>query len=186
MPDNYITFEDGQIKLDDVLLPGIFKAQSISGGVKFDDVKDETKSGSNKIAKGWNDAEITFSTVLTCEAGSTCNDKLLTINSIFKSSDSNAKPKIYRIVSTMTISMGVSTVLFASIDTSKNNEIDTIDVTMKFTEHEPYQQVLENRNNGSGSGSSGDVTTSDPGTEITRDEPSAFMQGLNDGSSLFG
>lgn len=138
-----LRFEHGEVRMGDVLIPGVLKALSIAGRVRFDDAQVEGASGKTKTATGWEDADIALSMELLSDDESNCYSKLARINAIFKGIDSGSNPKVYDVVNAHAISRGIDQVVFASLDSAETDEDDVITATLNFTEHIPIIREKE-------------------------------------------
>ncbi len=135
--DGLLTFEDGQVTLGGVLIPGEFKGQSVRGSVRFDQAKRDGESGKVKTPMGWEDADISLQVELLSEAGSTCYDKLTELNALFKGVDNGGNPKVYSVVNAHYLARGVSQVVFAGLNSTETDQDDVIACTLNFIEHMP-------------------------------------------------
>ncbi|MCL4514155.1 MAG: hypothetical protein M1379_00950 [Firmicutes bacterium] len=131
-----ITQEYGEVKLGSTVLPGIFEAWEIDDQVKVDEMW-TGGSGKSKQPLGFEDATLTLRLRLLTDEKSTCYDKLQVIARVFKATDKQAKPFIYRIVSMLTSAYGIREVIFAGLNVAENNENDTLRASLSFTEHRP-------------------------------------------------
>lgn len=132
-----LSFEQGEVSLNNVLIPGILKSQSIKGSVRFDEAEADGLSGKVKTPLGWEDADISLTMELCCDDNSNCYSKLAAINAIFKGADNGGNPKVYDVVNQHTYARGINQVVFAGLDSSETDEDDVILVTLNFIEHLP-------------------------------------------------
>ena len=145
MPDGFLRFEHGEIRLADVLLPGILKSTSIRGQVRFDEAKLDGMSGKAKLAMGWEDSDITLGLELLSDDDSDCYSKLARINAVFKAVDNGANPEVYDVSNAHAIARGISRVVFSGLDSNETDEDDVIAATLNFVEHIPVVAQAEKR-----------------------------------------
>ena len=145
MPDSYLTIEDGHVSLGGSLLPGIFRRMYISGAVRFDQAEQDPKSGTEKTAMGWEDAEVNLVLDLLTDEVSDCYEKLEELTAIFIAVDANAKPQVYDVTNRHVTARGINQVVFSGFYSSERDRNDTIQATLVFTEHNPPVTVAEDR-----------------------------------------
>lgn len=187
MSDGLLTFADGLVRLGKDTLPGILVNMSVSNAVRYDESQNDSMSGKAKVPMGWEDAEITLAIDLLCDKESDCYDKLTVINKTFKSADKRANPKIYDVTARHLRARGISRVVFDRLDSSENDEDDTIQVTITFVEHLPPVVKREKQANAHAKS----TTTTAPQAKaqptaapaITKDPSPGFMAGFNQGNS---
>ena len=161
--DGLLTFEDGEVRLGGVLLPGILVAMTVNAGVRFDRAERDHMSGKNKIPLGWEDADIKLTLDLICDELGDCYEKLTIINRNFKSGDQGANPKIYNIVNRHLRARGVSRVVFSGLQSDEDDQSDMIRVVLAFSEHLPAVVKREKQANAAKSTSgSAPVTKAKP------------------------
>jgi hypothetical protein len=169
-----LTFEDGIVRLNDQEVPGIFKALSVRGQIKYDDTKMDAKSGQARIPAGWEDADITVTLDLLTDNAGTCYKKLKNLNSIFKGADAERDtdhgqkvkqpPKIYTVVNQHINARGVRKVVFSGLASSESDEDDVIQAVLTFNESNNPAARAETRAQGTetpASASKGNAVTSD-------------------------
>lgn len=166
MPDGYLYFEDGVVRLGSETLPGLLQSQTVGCGVRFDEAKSDGLSGKKKTPMGWEDSEVTLELVLLSDENGSCFDKLTSLNRTFRGYGKRANPKILTVVNTHLRARGIDQVVFSSLGSKESNEEDVVLATLKFVEHAPpvtlaEQRVVQGKN---GSGSTG-APSVDPADE---------------------
>ncbi|WP_321495635.1 hypothetical protein [uncultured Desulfobacter sp.] len=178
MSDGRLTFEHGEIRLGNTLLPGVVLRISVNGVVKFDTADPDGMSGSVRTPMGWNDAEIVIVADLLSDIqvtpyahNRTCYEKLAELNAVFKGSDNGANPKIFSLRNVHAMSRGVDNVVFCGLTSSETDRDDVIRVNLSFSEHRPYEQRKESRvslsDSAAGSSSAPVTDQADPGLDDT-------------------
>jgi len=169
---NALTFEDGVVRLDDMEAPGVLKALSVRGQIKYDETKMDGKSGQVRIPAGWEDADITVTVDLLTDDAGTCYQKLRRLDAIFKGADAQREteqkqtitrpPKVYTVINQHVNARGVRKVWFSGLASSETDDDDTIQAVMTFTESNNPAGKAEKRAQGtsaaSGSTSGNDVS----------------------------
>jgi hypothetical protein len=187
MFDGYLSFEDGEVKIGGMLLPGLFVTQRVSAGVRFDKSHHDNQSGKRKIPLGWEDADVTLTLNLTCDDQGDCYSKLMAINGIFKGPDAGANPRIFEVTNRHLRARGVSKVVFAGLESNEDNQTDEILVTLSFTEHLPAIVKREKQVNASKAavGAPPPAVKATPAASpaIVAEPVNPFMAGLNAGSN---
>lgn len=139
----YLTFEDGEIRLNDDLLPGILKDLRVRVNIQFDDGDVDAKSGKNRTNMGWEDADITAVVELLSDEASTCYEKLQWLSMPFLGMDEHGNPKIYQILNEHLIIRCIFDVIFAGLSSHETDQDDVIEAELHFVEHEPYACQFE-------------------------------------------
>lgn len=132
-----LTFEHGEVRLDNELVPGILQNLRVSGKVRFDEQKVDGGSGKKKTPQGWEDCEIVFSLILTNEEESSCYDKLRKLSEMFNAPDDKANPKVMAVTNRHLLARGVRRVVFSRFDSTEADRTDEITVSLGFAEHNP-------------------------------------------------
>lgn len=132
-----LTFEHGEIRLDNDLVPGILQDLRVSGTVRFDEQKVDGASGKKKTPQGWEDCDITFSLVLTNDDSISCYDKLEEVNRLFNMPDDKANPKVLAVTNRHLLARGIRQVVFSRFMSAESDGSDEIMVTLGFVEHNP-------------------------------------------------
>jgi hypothetical protein len=133
-----VSAEDGKLKIDGILIPGIFEGCDISGDLRIDEQDIPGSSAKSKQPMGFQDAQITFRLRLVTDDQYTCYDRLNLITRIFRSVNKSARPYVRRIVNKNCASWGISEVLFKQLSSSDNNTSkDTLSISITFVEWQP-------------------------------------------------
>lgn len=169
MSDGRLTFEHGQLRLNGSLVPGILKNQVIKGSVRFDTADPDGHSGTVRTPLGWEDSDIVLVVELISEEQTVpytgtqgVYEKLAQINRIFKGRDNGANPKIYDVDNVHANARDISQVVFSGLQSIETDEDDVLEVHMNFTEHRPYEQVVEGQVSVSDKPYTDGGTTGDP------------------------
>ncbi|KAF1073426.1 hypothetical protein [Halodesulfovibrio sp. MK-HDV] len=159
--DGYITFEHGELKLGDTLVLGVLSRLSVDGKVRFDEAEQDGLSGKVKVPMGWDDAAVSVTMELLTDAESTCYDKLTSLSRLYKGHDSGGNPMVYRTTNAHLAARNIDEIVFDGLNSSENNQSDSIIVSLRFVEHNPPIQLVEKR---SASNPASEATASaDPG-----------------------
>lgn len=133
-----LTWEDGVVKVDGQELPGELVDLSVDCRIKFDEQDVDAQSGKKRTPLGWEDAEVGLALCLTTEDdGDDCYDKLTVINSLFRSHDAQANPKVFSIDNRHLLARGVSELLFSGLCSFETEDDDTIIASLSFVENNP-------------------------------------------------
>ena len=133
-----LTWEDGVVKIDGQELPGLLIDLSVDCRVRFDEQDVDAQSGKKRTPMGWEDAEVGLALCLTTEAdGDDCYDKLTAINSIFRSHDAQANPKIFNVDNRHLLARGVNELIFSGLSSTETEDDDTIVASLSFVENNP-------------------------------------------------
>ena len=133
-----ITWEDGVVKIDGQILPGLLVDQSVACRVRFDEQEVDGQSGKKRTPMGWEDSEVSLTLCLTTEAlGPDCYEKLEIINGIFRGHDDQANPKIYTVDNRHLLARGVGQLIFSGLDSVESEDDDTIQAGLTFVENNP-------------------------------------------------
>lgn len=133
-----LTWEDGLVTIDGLILPGVLIDLSVDCRVRFDEQDVDAQSGKKRTPMGWEDAEVGLALCLTTEdSGSDCYDKLTIINGIFRSHDANANPKVYTVNNRHLLARGVGELIFSNLNSFETEDDDTIIASLSFVENNP-------------------------------------------------
>lgn len=143
--DGYITFEHGELRLGDTLVPGVLSRLSVDGKVRFDEAEQDGLSGKVKTPMGWEDAAISVTMELLTDEESTCYDKLASLSRLYKGHDSGGNPKVYRTANTHLAARNIDEVVFDGLNSFENDQVDSITASLRFVEHNPPIQIVEKR-----------------------------------------
>lgn len=137
---------EGVVKLGDVAIPGVYQSLEITGAVKLDEVSRSGRSGKSKLPVGWDDMSARLALRLLTEQGETYpNAALSTLAELFQKADSAAKPTVYTIVHPVCAAVRLREVLFSTLRITDDNQDDTVEVELEFTEFKPVALAREGR-----------------------------------------
>ena len=141
-----LTYEQGRVWLADILLPGHLRELWIRGEAQLDEIKVEGISGKAHQPNGWKDMDVTLSLDLLTDDGSSCYDKLATINHIFRRYGGNADPKVYEASGNPHLAArGIGQVIFAGLESYESQEDDVVYAGLHFVEDRPAVIKAEKR-----------------------------------------
>lgn len=132
-----ITDDIGQVKVGDVILPGVMESLEVEGRLRVDEIEVPGRSGRSKQPQGFEDAVVTLRLRLLTDDESTCYDKCARIVKLFQSTDRYARPFVCRLVNRHTALWGIREVLFKELRTAEDNRDDTVRVEIVFEEYRP-------------------------------------------------
>lgn len=137
MSREIITDDFGEIKLGDVLLPGIIQQIEVDGNVRIDNQEVPGQSGATKQPQGFDDYNITIRIALVTDDETTCYDKVAQLDQSFKKVDAQAKPFIYRVVNKHLAARGISQLIYQGLRTTDGNSSDQIAAEISMLEYKP-------------------------------------------------
>jgi len=139
MPSRVLRVDDpGQVKLDDVVLPGAYASMEVKGELRLDEVTRPGRSGSAKLAEGWEDIRIRLRLeLLPGEDEVYPEQQLAQIARLFQKADRNDKPFVYAIVHPLAEKFGVREVLFTRCELLDSRERDSTMAQLEFREFTP-------------------------------------------------
>jgi len=112
----------------------------------IDEQEVKGSSGKVKQVKGYTDGTMQVSIVLNTDDKSTCYDKLVALQGIFRKTDTQAKPIIYNIVNQHINNRNIHKVLLTSMKSKEDNSSsDTINVSISLVEYASFQITKEKR-----------------------------------------
>jgi len=135
--DGLLKYEDGLIRLGSHGVPGVLKRLTIRGEIQFDQFPQDQKSGSAKTPMGWRDSAITIVVDLLTDEKSTCYEKLEYLNAIYRGYDNGVNPKVFTVSNSHIDARGIDRVVFAGLESVESDEEDTIQATLRLSEHNP-------------------------------------------------
>lgn len=127
--------DPGQVKLGDVVLPGVFEGLDVEGELRIDEAEVPGQTGKKKQIHGYDDPTIVLKLRLLTDARGTAVDKLKIIAGLFRTAGGQRQPYVYRIVSRATAAWGIREVIFKRLRSSDSNLDDTIRVELEFIEN---------------------------------------------------
>ena len=135
--DGLLTYDDGLVRLGSRGVPGVLKRLTIRGEIQFDSFPQDQKSGSAKTPMGWRDSAITIVVDLLTDDSSTCYDKLEELNAIYRGYDNGVNPKVFTVGNPHIEARGIDQVVFSGLESSESDDEDSIQATIRLTEHNP-------------------------------------------------
>ena len=142
--------DESTVKIDSVILPGVFKSIEIKGDAIVDEQDVEGQSKKPKQATGYDDVKVNIELILEDGPDMGKLEKLETIQQIFRTSGQE-KPTVHRIINSHTAVRGVKQVIFKQLTHKAENKKGQIAVTLEFWEY----TVMTITASKSASGSSG-------------------------------
>lgn len=126
--------EDGTVKVNGVVLPGVVKSIEVKESAKVDEQEVEGSATKPKQATGYEDAKITIELIIddTTEQGK--YTKLEAIRSAFRAPGQSV-PQAISIVNEDTAAHGIDKVIFKSLSHKYESKKGTLDVTLEFWEY---------------------------------------------------
>lgn len=144
MPDTTpILIDDGQVKVGDIVLPGIYQDLEIRKAVALDEQSVPGRSGSSKQPLGFEDGEVTLLLLLVDDDDGDRANKLRAIVDVFQAQDSQARPLVYSVASPMLEAWRISQVVFRELRSHESSEWDGLEAECVFVEHRPVTQKKE-------------------------------------------
>lgn len=134
--------DDGLIKIDDALLPGLVKSIEIKNEAQVDEQEVEGQSKKPKQATGYEDAKINIELILedtqdeTGKVTVTRKQKLEQLQALFRR-QGQEKPEVHRIVCEDAAARGLSQVLLKNLTHKAENKKQQIAVTLELWEYLP-------------------------------------------------
>jgi len=150
-----ITTDAGQVKVGNVLLPGVFESLEITAAVQMDQVEIEGSERKGSQAVGFDNATLRLNIVFLPKAdGGDCIDQVRQVQQVFRSSSSQQKPGVYRIVNKHAQARGINQVIFSDFKTLEDNRSDKVVGTCVFEEYTPIKVKVAQKTSTGGTGSS--------------------------------
>ncbi|ALA68836.1 hypothetical protein GT50_00570 [Geobacillus stearothermophilus 10] len=144
-----IRLEDEQIKVGDTLLPGVYEGMEVTGDVRSDE--EELQSGKRVVHYSYNPTTIRLNLKLLNDADGTPEEKLATIQKVFRP-PSQTKPPTYKLVSSHAKARGIGQVMFIRFRSQDTNASDIITVSLEFQETESTTVSVQKVKANTGSG----------------------------------
>lgn len=131
-------------------LPGILESLTVSGKLLFENVEVEGRSGSVKIAHGWEDSTVAIELLLIddTERKKSRFDCLKDITSIFKRVLDDGKPSVYVLHHKAIEAWQVREVLFSDLKSVEKRGRQQITVSLSFVEYDPLVATMQKRQSG--------------------------------------
>ncbi|WP_113673498.1 hypothetical protein [Vallitalea guaymasensis] len=132
-----ITIDD-EIKIGDIILPGLVQKLTINGSAIIDEVEIQGRKDKPKQAVGYENSTIKITLLLINTEGSSTYEQLAILQNAFKKTYQK-KPVVYNIFNKHLSIRNITKVLFSKLNSSEDNKRDTIKVTLEFTEYIPFK-----------------------------------------------
>ncbi|MBO3280974.1 transcriptional regulator [Intestinimonas butyriciproducens] len=146
-----IFVEDGTIKLNGVVLPGLVKNIEVKESARIDEQEVEGSPTKPKQATGYEDAKVNIELVVDDTETQTKYQRLETLRDIFRKAGQSV-PQPIPIVCEDTAAHGIDKVLFKSLNHKAENKKGYFSVTLELWEYIP--QTIRATKSSSGSASS--------------------------------
>lgn len=131
-----IFFDDENIKVGGVILPGIYKSVEVKHSGKVEEIEVEGSDSKPKQATGYEDAKISIELILEDSENKTKEEKIEIIQNMFKKSG-QSKPEIHEIVSSLTSLRNVTNVIFKDFSCKEQNTKGYLTASLEFWEYVP-------------------------------------------------
>ncbi len=164
-----IITDDEFVKINGVLLDGIFKAIEVTGGALVEEVEVEGKGKKPKQATGYEDCKVTIDLLLYDDEKKTKLEKLESIQNLFRKKG-QTKPTVYTIVSEHITTRGIDKVIFKDLNSRETNKKDEIQVSLNFLEYEEIKiTTTATKSSSSSSSKSSSSSTSSSTSNLSVD-----------------
>ena len=130
-----IYVDGSEVKVDGVVLPGLFKSLEIAQDAQIDEETIEGSTSKPKQATGYEDAKITLELTLDDGPSLTKEQKLTQIQNLFKVK-SQGIPIVRQIVNTHTAIRGIDKILFKNLTSKETNGSSTMTASMEFWQYD--------------------------------------------------
>lgn len=131
-----IFIEDQHIKLNGVVLPGVFKRIEIKSSARIDEQTVEGSATKPKQATGYEDAKITLELIIDDTEKQTKYQRFAVLRGLFRKSG-QAVPQPIPIVSEDTAAHGITHVLFKELTHTSDNKRDYLTANVELWEYIP-------------------------------------------------
>lgn len=134
----------GVLKVSGTQLPCLVTRVGGRGKIIIDSPKVEGSSGRKKVFDGWDDWDMTLDAIIyePDERAISRYDHLRTVNNAFKHLE-DGLPVIYSLESQLASALNVRQVLFAGLDVTDDSRQDAIELSLRFTEHDPVVGLVQ-------------------------------------------
>ncbi len=130
-----IYFDDDTIKIDSVVLQGIYKSIEVEHEAKIDEQTVEGSSSKPKQATGYEDAKINIEISLMDSESATKEDKLKAIQELFKPAGQSL-PQPHELISAHASIRGVEKVIIKKMSSKETNKKDEIVVNIELLQYD--------------------------------------------------
>lgn len=135
-----ITTDLGQVKVGNMLLPGVFESLEITGSVKLDEVEIPGKEQKVTQAVGYSPARVRLTVnLLPLDDEGDCTWQIEVYQKLFRAALNQEKPGVYRIVNKHAQARNINEVIFSDLKTFEDNRSDKVLLICEFIEHVPIQ-----------------------------------------------
>lgn len=155
-----IYFDDDSIKIGGVILPGIYKSMEVNHDAQVDEQEVEGSSKKPKQATGYDDAKITIEISLSDSETVTKEDKLLTIQNMFRA-ENQSVPTVHELVSVHSSVRGIHKVIVKNMTSEETNKKDEIVVNLELMQYETMTIKASKGKKSGSSSSSGNNLSAD-------------------------
>lgn len=129
--------DDSGVKIDGVLLPGVFKSIEVTTAAEIEEQEVEGSTAQPKQATGYEDGKVNVELLLEDSVdGITKEDKFAVIQNFFRQPGQDI-PAVHTVTSAHTAQRNISQVLFKNLITKETNANDQLAVTLEFWEYVP-------------------------------------------------
>lgn len=160
-----IFLEDGTIKLNGVVLPGLVKSIEVTETAAVDEQEVEGSAVKPKQATGYEDAKVNIELILDDTRTQTKYERLAILRAAFRISGQSV-PQPIPIVCEDTAAHGIDKVIFKQLTHKGENKKDQLSATLELWEYIP-QTIQTTTSSGSSSGSAGRSSGSSSGGALT-------------------
>lgn len=129
-----IFLDDSLVKIGGIILPGIVKSLEVKSDALVEEQEVEGSSAKPKQAIGYEDAKVTIELILEDGEAITKEDKLRTIQSLFRKSNQE-KPEIHELINEHTAIRGITKVILKSMTTKETNKKEELTVSIELWEY---------------------------------------------------
>lgn len=126
--------DESTVKIDSIVLPGLFKSIEIKGDAIVDEQEIEGQSKKPKQATGYEDFKINLELILEDGPILTKMQKLEVIQQIFKTSGQE-RPSVHEITNEHTAVRGIRQVIFKNLTHKAESKKSQLTVTLEFWEY---------------------------------------------------
>lgn len=126
--------DESTVKIDAVVLPGLFKSIEVKGDAIVDEQEIEGQSKKPKQATGYEDVKVNIELILEDGPILTKMQKIEQIQQLFRT-PGQEKPTVHEIINEHTAARGVKQVIFKNLTHKADNKKGQIVVTLEFWEH---------------------------------------------------
>ena len=126
--------DESTVKIDAVVLPGLFKSIEVKGDAIIDEQDVEGQSKKPKQATGYEDVKVNIELILEDGPLLSKMQKLEQIQQIFRV-PGQEKPTVHEIINEHTAARGVKQVIFKNLTHKAENKKGQLAVTLEFWEY---------------------------------------------------